>query len=265
MRRALAVAIGVASLWGALAVYGPAAALAASPSGTLTSPEYKDLSQQFAAVKRTLRSKSVNWKAAEAACRKAGTATPLLRSQRDGCLADLATIQTLVDFGLDEAKCAAAVAQTTTGTTTTGTTTTGTTTTGTTTTGTTTTSGLSTAYLHVVACLNPAYKAISRAATAMYPADVASRKQALARKFAGICLATLVDTPTELRHEENFAFTAKHLAVDAALLTKVGRGQAPASDVSTQQIVDDATDFDTSAKTLLSQSSPQKLSVCSHQ
>jgi hypothetical protein len=264
MRRALAAAIGIASIWGVLAAFGSTAAIAAPPRGTLTGTEYKELSQQFAAVKRALAGKNVNWGVADTACRRAGTTSPLLKSQRKSCLDDLATIKALVNFVVDQPKCEAAAA-TSTGTTTTGTTTTGTSTTGATTTGTTTTGGLSSADLQVVVCLDPEYEALSRAATTMYPADAASRKQALVRGFGGTCLATLVDTPADLRHEENFAFTAKHLAADAALLTKISRGQAPTSDVNGTQVVDDATAFDESAKTFLNESSPQKLSVCHHQ
>ncbi len=261
VRRVLAVAISAASVWGAAAAFGSNAAAAAPRHGTLSSTEYKQLSQVLAGINHALAGKKVNWRAADAACRKAGTTTTLLKTQRKSCLADLTTIEALLNFVTDQPRCEAAAAATST----TGTTTTGTTTTGTTTAGTTTTGGVSGADLQLVVCLNPEYKALSRAASTMYPTDSAARRQALTRGFSGVCLATLVDTSAELRHEENFAFTAKHLAADAALLTKVSRGQAPASDVNATQVVDDASAFEQSARAWLNQKSPQNLSVCAHQ
>jgi hypothetical protein len=253
MRRLLIAAISLTSIWGAGTALAPAAALASPSHGTLTSTEYNQLGKALAGINKSLSGKTVNWPVADAACRKAGTTTSLLRSQRKSCLADLATIEALFDFAKDQPRCEAASA------------TTGTTTTGTTTTGTTTTGATSGADLKVLVCLNPQYKLLSRSASAMYPADVAARKVAVARGFSGICLATLVDTPAELRHEENFAFTTKHLAADAALLAKVSLGHAPASDVNATQDVDDATAFEHSASAWLNQNSPQKLSACPHQ
>lgn len=285
MLRALIAAAAAASIWAVMGACVPAAAIAAPthgpPRGTLTAAEYKELTQQQAAYKRVVKSKNGTWTQAAAACRKAGVANPLLKTQRQGCLAAVNTFKTLTNFGVDEAKCAVAAAKTTTGTTTTpttttptttttGTTTTGTTTTGTTTTGTTTTgtttTGLPTGTaLHELVCLNSDYQALGRAAKAEYPADKAARKQAVRRGFKGLCLATLVPTPAQLRHEEQFVFATTHLAADVKLLTKVSRGQAPPSKITAVQLDDDAASFEEASRAFLNESGPQKLSVCPHQ
>jgi hypothetical protein len=286
MLRALIAAAAAASIWAVMGVCVPAAAIAAPtqgpPRGTLTAVEYKELTQQQTAFKVVLKNKNGTWTQANAACRKAGVANPLVKTQRQICLASVITLKALTNFGVDEEKCSAAAAKSTTGTTTTPTTTaptttTGTTTTGTTTTGTTptettttgtttTTTGIPTgAALQEIVCLNSDYQALGRAAKAMYPADKAARKQAVRRGFEGKCLATLVATPAQLRHEEQFVFATTHLAADVEVLTKVSRGQVPPSKITAVQLEDDAASFDEASKTFLNENGPQKLSVCPHQ
>jgi len=241
----------------------------------LTGAEYKQLTQQLVAFNRFLKAKKINWGAGLEACRKVGAATALLQTQRRSCLGELATFHALANFSTAEPKCTAA-ARATTGTTTTpttatgatttttGATTTGTTTTGTATTGTTTTTDLSATALKAVVCLNPEYQALGRVAKAMYPRDIAARKEAIKRGFKGRCLATIGGTPAQLRAEEQFAFTSTHLAADAAVLTKVTRGQAPSSDLNPVQLEDDARAFEVAAKAVLTTGGPDKLSVCPH-
>jgi hypothetical protein len=276
MLRALIAAAAAASIWAVMGVCVPAAAIAAPthgpPRGTLTAVEYKELTQQQAAFKVVLKSKNGTWTQANAACRKAGVANPLVKTQRQICLSSVTTLKALTNFGADEEKCSAAAAKTTTGTTTTPATTTPTTTatgttTGTTTTGTTTTpTGIPTgAALQEIVCLNSDYQALGRAAKVMYPADKAARKQALRRGFKGMCLATLVATPAQLRHEEQFVFATTHLAADVEVLTKVSRGQLPPSKITAVQLEDDAASFEEASKAFLNENGPQKLSVCPHQ
>jgi hypothetical protein len=284
MPRALIAAAAAASIVAVMGVCVPAAAIAAPthapPRGTLTAVEYKELTQQQAAFKLVLKSKSGTWTQANAACRKAGVANPLVKTQRQICLSSVTTLRALTNFGVDAEKCSAAAAKSTTGTTTTPTTTTPTTTTtatgttttatttttGTTTTGTTTTPGIPTgAALQEIVCLNSDYQALGHAAKAMYPADKAARKQALRRGFKGKCLATLVATPAQLRHEEQFVFATTHLAADVEVLTKVSRGQAPPSRITAVQLEDDAVSFEQASKVFLDENGPQKLSVCPHQ
>jgi hypothetical protein len=264
MPRALIAAAAAASIVAVMGVCVPAAAIAAPthapPRGTLTAVEYKELTQQQAAFKLVLKSKSGTWTQANAA--------------------SVTTLRALTNFGVDAEKCSAAAAKSTTGTTTTPTTTTPTTTTtatgttttatttttGTTTTGTTTTPGIPTgAALQEIVCLNSDYQALGHAAKAMYPADKAARKQALRRGFKGKCLATLVATPAQLRHEEQFVFATTHLAADVEVLTKVSRGQAPPSRITAVQLEDDAVSFEQASKVFLDENGPQKLSVCPHQ
>jgi hypothetical protein len=243
--------------------------------------EYRELSQAQSTLARVLKNKNGTLNEAAAACRKAGVADPLLKTQRQSCLDALTVLEAFGNFAVAEPKCAKITATTTgttttpttvtpttttgtaTGTTTTGTTV-GTTTTGTTTTGTTTTSAADETALLRVVCLNPEYQGLGRAAKALYPADVAGRKQALRRGFKGLCLATLVDTPKQLRVEENFSFTTTHLAADVAALSKASHGQAPPTKITAVQIEDDAGSFENASKAFLSENGPQKLSVCPH-
>lgn len=297
MLRALSIAAAIAAVCGTLAAFGSSAAVAASPHGTLTSTEYERLSTAITALKKSLSGKKLNWQAAEAACQAIGGGSPLLTTQRESCVDDLALSAALVKFEVDQEKCAAKVTKktgtgttattpatttattpvattttpatttpATTPTTTTATTTTPATTTTTTpsTTTTTPTSGFSKADLKLVACLDPDYQSLGRLAKLNYTVDVSARKDAVVRGFKGKCLATLVSTAAQIRDEESFAFSAKHLASDVALITKVDHGKASPSKLNETWIADDARDFVDAAATLESETSPQKLSVCPH-
>jgi hypothetical protein len=259
-------------------------AVAATPpghgpaKGTLSAVEYSELTHAQAGFAKVLKSKNGTFNELVAACRKAGVADSLLKTQRQSCLDVITTLEAFEKLEVAAPRCAklSAPPTTTTGTTTTPTTTTGTVTettttvttttvttpTATTTTGTTPSAAEETAVLQVV-CLNPEYQGLSRAAKTLYPADVAERKQAVRRGFKGLCLATLVDTPKQLRAEENFSFTTTHLAADVAALAKAG-AQAPTTNITAIQVQDDAASFAEATKTFLSENGPDKLSVCPH-
>ena len=211
----------------------------------------------MADLNKSASSKSIDWAKARAACRAIGGSTELLRTQRASCLDSMSALEGLANFPSEQAKCAAGVL------TTTGTTTTGTTTTSTTTTGTTTTTAES-AVLRVIICLSPRYQALGRYAKALYRDDTAERKQALARGFTGTCLATLASTPADLKKEKLFASTTARLAHDVTVLIKVTKGQAPTTDLNQVQIDSDVAKFESSARAVLAESGPQKLSACAH-
>jgi hypothetical protein len=230
----------------------------AARTGTLTGAEFKQLSTAMADLTTSASSKTINWSKARAACRQIGGTTALLRNQRASCLDSISALEALANFPVEQAKCAAA-ATTTTGS---ATTTTGTTTTGTTT-GATTTPAES-AVIRMIICLTPRYHALARYAKALYRADIAERKQTLVRGFTGTCLATLASTPADLKKEKLFASSTARLANDVAVLIKVTKGQAPTTDLNEVQIDGDIAKFESSARAVLDESGPQKLSACPH-
>jgi hypothetical protein len=261
MIRALTVATTIAAMCVTLAAYGPSAATAAPMQGKLSATEFKQLSAQVAGLESSLTGKSPSWAKAAAACRRVGVSTPLLKTQRENCLASIGTVRALLRFTVDQTKCAsvsslgateAAASTATTPTTfkapapTPG------------------AGGLSAAKLKTLSCLNSDYQALSRLARTMYTSDVAARQQALARGFKGLCLRTLADTSADLRLEGGFAATAKDLAADIATLTKVSQGKAPASTAKGLHTLRDAKTFGTQVTKLLAENGPDKLSVCPH-
>ncbi len=252
MRRALRVAITLAALSSAVAVGTPLSAMAAAPRASLSSTEYRQLSAATAALNRSASAKAINWAKARAACRVLGGTTALMRTQRTSCLDSMNALEALADFPSQQAKCVAAATHTT-----------GTTTTGATATGTTTTS-LQPALTQTIICLNPRYQALERYAGAIYRSDSAARKQAVARGFTGTCLATLASTPADLKKESVFASSTTKLAHDVTVLIKVTKGQAPSSDLNQTQIDDDVARFESSARAVLGEHGPQKLSACPH-
>lgn len=271
MLRSLRTAVAIAVLC-AISVSLSATAFAATPTrkATLTATEYKQLTQQLAALKKFDHSKRATWNQGYAACRKAGQTTKLLRSVRVNCDTVMGYDQSLVGFGADAERCTAlSTTGTTTSTTPTGTTptdtTTETTTTGTTTTGTTTTGELTATQLQVLACLMPEYDAISRAARSVYTSQAGLRQQVLARHFIGRCLLTLAPTRGELQELKRFVASSKKLAADVTLISKVSAGQVPASQINEVQIDKDAKAFGQTGQAVYNAKRPQKLSVCPHQ
>jgi hypothetical protein len=273
----------------AVAAAVPAFAAAPSPKGTLTATEYKQLTTEQAAYKKLLHRKRLTWNDVYAVCHTVGQSTGLLQSVRANCDTGVGIDQALGGFDADAQRCSALATGTTTGTTTTptgttstptgttttgtGTTTTGTTTgttttgTGTTTTGTgttTTPTGLTPTDLKLFACLQPEYAVISRAVKSVYRGQAALRGQVLSRHFIGRCLLTLAPTKQQLHALDRFSTTAKQLAVDVALITKVAGGQAPESAIDGSQIERDSLAFGAAAKAFGVLHRPQNLSVCPH-
>jgi hypothetical protein len=274
MLRSTRIAIALAAICAVvIAMAGSAVAAAPAPNGSLTASEYKQLTAQLVALKKFDHNKRATWQEGYAACDKVGQSTALLHSIRTNCNTVLGLDQALTGFYTQVARCSA-FSTTTTGTTTTTTptqtTTTETTTTGTTTTGTTprgtttTTGGLSNAELQFIACLEPEYQVISRAAKSVYDVQVALRGQVLARRFGGRCLLTLAPRRSDLELLHRFAATSKQLAADVAKLSKVFAGTLPAGAVNTSQINKDAKAFNNAGDAIGKTSRPQKLSVCPH-
>ena len=253
MLRATRTAITLAAICGATALCLCGSALAAPTKGTLTSVEYKQLSDATAALNRSATSKAINWGKARAACRLIRGGGALLHTQRTSCLDSMNALEALANFPSEQARCVAA-ATGTTGTTTTGTTTTG-----------TTTGPARSSVIRMIICLDPRYQALDRYAKAIYSSDTAARKQALARDFKGTCLATLASTPADLKKERLFASSTAKLAADVTVLIKVTKGKAPPSDLNQTQIDNDVAKFETSARAVLNEGGPQKLSACPHE
>lgn len=274
------IAIAVAALCAALvSLSASAVAAVPAPQGTLTGLEYKQLTAQLAALNKFDHNKRETWKQGYAACDKVGRSTALLSSIRTNCETIMGLDQALGGFYVEAIRCSASsttttgttttttpAGTTTTGTTTTGATTTGTTTTGTTTTGTTTTpGGLSHTDLQLLACLEPEYAVISRAATAVYNVQLAMRNQVLARHFVGRCLLTLAPRHSDIELLARFVSTSRQLAADVAKISKVFAGTLPASALNGQQIEKDARAFSNSGRAISKTSRPTKLSVCPHE
>ncbi len=277
MIRSVHIALAVAAAMAvAVAVTAPAIAAVPGPKGTLTASEYKQLTVQQAAFKKLRTKKDLTWNDFYAVCQRVGQSTLLLRSVYSNCNAGIGIDQSLTGFYSDVARCAAletstgtttTTTQTATTTTGTGTTTTGTTTTGTATTGTdtTATSNLSPAELKLLACMQPEYAVISRAVKSIDTTQTTLRSQVLARHFVGRCELTLAPTEQQLHDLDRWTSTAKQLAADVTLISKVADGRAPAKAIHGKQVTRDANAFDAAAKAFERLSRPQNLAVCPHQ
>lgn len=269
MIRSIRIAFVIAAVT-AMAVAASVPALAASPppKGALTAAEYGQLTAEQVAFKKLQHDKRLTWNAIYGMCSKVGRSTALLKSIRTNCDTGVGIEQSLIGFYADVQRCSAlSTNTTTTGTTTTptGTTTTGTTTTGTTTTSTTTSSPtLSPAELKVYACLDPEYAVIGRAAASVDKAQSALRSQVLVRHFTGRCLLTLAPTKQQLHALGRFVATAKQLAKDVELITKVADGQEPMSSINGAQIERDSAAFGQASGAYAHLHRPQNLSVCPH-
>jgi hypothetical protein len=231
---ALPAAAGAASLHGR----------AVTPHGKLTSLEYSELSEMISGILASGHSGTVNWKAATAACEKADTSTPLLASQRSSCLAVMSTLSYVVGFAGAQQKCASGIAARG---------------------GAAKAATQNTSALQSIVCLDPEYRQLSRLAATMYALDTTARRQALARGFSGVCLATLVDTPPQLQVEQRLAVSAKSLAADADTISGVLLHKVASGKLNITRIDNDATSFSAAFTALTKLGGPVKLSVCPHQ
>jgi hypothetical protein len=247
-----ALVAAAATAYAAFALSGPSLVMAAPAKGGLSATEFTHLSAEIKGLKAAETSKHINWNTANAACREAGTTTGLLRIQRQFCLIVNATSEVQFKLQAGAVKCAAAEKTTPATTTTTPATTA------------TKFAQQSAAEIKQLGCLNADYQALGRDAGAYYHEDMVARRKALARGFRGLCFKTLSDTAEEVRHVESFAFTARHLADDAALIVKVNRGQAPSTDVNPVWIDDDGRDFAEAVQQLQSEKPVEKLKSCPH-
>jgi hypothetical protein len=263
MTRALKLATTVAAICAMLVAYGSTTAGAAPAQGKLSVKEYQQLSAQLTALKQALGGKSPSWSKAAVACRRVGVATPLLKTQRNNCIASVATIHKLLDFSVAEQKCAAGTPASVTKLEVTATTATTPSTfkapapTG-------GVDGVSAAKLKLLKCLGPDYRSVSVLAERMYVSDLAARKEAVERGFTGLCLRTLADTPADLHLEQGFAASSKALAADVTLLIKVSEGAAPASSIKAATVTRNGSAFSEQLGKLLAEHGPDKLSVCAH-
>jgi hypothetical protein len=123
---------------------------------------------------------------------------------------------------------------------------------------------LTSADLQIIACLEPEYQVISRAAKSVFDVQVALRDEVLARHFAGRCLLTLAPRRSDLEVLRRFVSTSKQLAADVSKISKVFAGTLPASDLNETQINKDAKAFSDAGQAIGKTSRPQKLSVCPH-
>lgn len=271
MIRSLRIALAVAGTTAAMvAAAVPATAASPGPKGTLTATEYKQLTVEQVGFKRLRHKKRLTWNDFYAVCHALGRSTNLLQSIRTNCDTGVGIDQSLVGFYSDAERCSALSTGTTTTTTTTpaGTTTTGTTTTttATTTTGTTTTTGgLSPTDFKLFACLQPEYVVIARALKAVDAAQTGLRSTVLSRHFVGRCRLTLAPTTRQLHLLKRFVTTARQLAADVELITRVANGSAPASSINATQIEGDSLSFNKAGRAFERVKRPQNLKVCPHQ
>ncbi len=267
MKRLTGIACCVAIVCGALAGYGPGAALATGPPiGKLTHSEYAQLVAQQKALKSAVKRRSV-FAAMREACRLVRGPTALASNERVDCLDSIAVVEGLVYLSLVRKACDTAANRTTTLTTTTATgTTTGT---GTTPTGTgpgsTTTTTTGTTQQASLVCMNPIFQSLRGGVAVMYAKDVELRRVLLARRLPARCVDTIGPSLRVLKLETHLLAATRTLAGDTALLTKVARGQAPSSHVHMPKIIADEVAYGHASGEFLASPQPTKLSVCPHE
>lgn len=249
MPKTMNVAARLVAICGAVIVCTSASAAGATPKGTLTGAEYKQLSAGMTALNRSVGTKSVDWPRARAACRAVGRATDLLRTQRATCLSSIATLESLAGFPSEQRACSTRIKTTTTTQTTT----------------TTTTSAGDAGMIQLLVCMSPRYQVLARYSKELDAQALAARRAVLARGFSGSCLAALAPTHTDLRNANLFASSTRRLAADVRLLIKVTQGKAPTSDFNQAKIDHDVRQFERSASAVLDEHGQPKLSVCPHE
>jgi hypothetical protein len=217
----------VLAAWAVLIGASAVPALAAQPRGTLTAAEYGLLTGAQAKFTAALNKKPIDWNAALVSCRAVGSSTALLRTQREGCLAETQLVDGLASFPGEQTKCGTASPQ---------------------------------KYL----CLVPIYAALAKAAKAVYSTDVSARQVAVKRGFSGACLDALASPKKITSDERTLATSTETLAKDVKTLAAVAKGQLPASVINISKFQADAKTFEVEAGRVLEYNSP-KLSRCPHQ
>jgi hypothetical protein len=234
-----------------------ALATAAVPKGTLSGAEYRQLSRAMSELNRAVGARSIDWGKARAACREVGGGTPLLRTQRSGCLTSVTALAALAGFPPEQRRCSSQIKTTTSTTTTATETTTGATE--------TITNPADAAAIQLLICMSPRYDALAQDAAALQRGAIADRQSALARRFSGSCLAALAPTPADLGKARLFASSSERLAADVKVLIRVTEGTAPSSDFNQARVDNDVRQFQDSASAVLDEHGQPRLSVCPHQ
>jgi len=243
MTRPRTAALVALAVCGVVGFWIPLAAGATPPRGSLTRLEYSQLSKMYSGLLST--AKGTDFTTLTAACEKAGTSTALLATQRSSCVAEISTLSYIETFSSAEKKCDTAIAAR---------------------------AGAARPAtiqdleaLQRIACLNPEYQQLGHLARASYTQDVAARQAAIKRGFTGVCLATLVDTASQLQTDHQFALTAERMAADAGSLTKLAARRALPTTAEITQFANDSTAFGKAFTAMTKLSGPTKLSVCRHQ
>lgn len=231
----------MAALCSAAVIGVPLAAGASAPHRTLSGSEYSELSAMYSGLLNTAN--AGNWAVLRQACEKAGTATPLLATQRSSCVDEVNTISYIETLSSAEKTCNTAIAASS---------------------GSGSTAAQDLSVLQEISCLNNDYQQLSKLAGDSYTQEADARQSALARGFTGVCLATLVDTESQLQVERQFALTAQRLAKESSTLTnRDGLKSAPSpSGIALYQ--SDLKAFDKAFLALTKLNGPTKLSVCPH-
>ena len=292
VKHTIGMSLMIALVSGALAVAGPAAAVAKTPHATLTHTEYRLLGKTLVGIKQAVFGKTLDLTLGYASCRADGSSSPLMRSERSACGNEVALFEQLEQVEVTEIRCHAryltatttttptptttstvttgttTTGTTTTGTTTTGTTTSGTTTTGTTTTGTTTTTvdGYNIVQLRLVACLSPSYQRVTHDIQTVYTSSALNHERAVTRGFTGTCLATLAGPAKLIADERRFAGAGKEIAADFASLSQLADGQSPKRVILDAQLTSDGLAFELAATAYTADMTPiEKLASCAHE
>lgn len=243
MDRLRTAAVAALAVCGAATGWIPTAAYAAPPRGTLTRVEFSELSKMYSGLLSS--NSSTDFKTLTAACDRAGTSTSLLATQRSSCVAEIGTLSYISTFASAQSKCDTAIAAR---------------------------SGAAkpatvqdVTAAQEITCLDPEYQQLGHLAGASYAQEVLARQIAVARGFTGVCLATLVDTPHQLRVEHQFALTAERLAQDAGSVTKSDARRALPSTAELARFNTDSKAFGLAFEATTKLGGPTKLSVCRHQ
>jgi hypothetical protein len=113
-------------------------------------------------------------------------------------------------------------------------------------------------------CAEPLYDQIERAAVDYYSSEKQSRAQALDRGFSGVCLKTLAPTTAELAQEQQFAAESGTLDGYVRLIVKVGRHQAPSSELNLPQVLKAVAKFEHLGDVVIEGNRPSNFTACPH-
>ncbi len=211
----------------AVCLSGGAVASAAASGGKLTSLEYARIQQAMTNLKKALSGSPANWTAARQACTGIGSATPLLASQANICLTNVVLLGALAQAPAKLKTCNQPLPQR-------------------------------------IYCMVPFYDGYAHDITAAYHSATAAERVAVARGFGGQCLYVLVATPAQLAQTQQLMAVTDRLASDVAGLAADYKHARQPSKASLQQMLGDATAFNTAANAWLTARGPDNLALCPH-